>query len=141
MDKSVDGNIEKLAIREESKLFYSIGNRAAALPTVRRYSSNSRILNHKGLSDEKLVKSFVEAHDEEAFTEIVNRYEDKIYRIALRITHNPSDAEDVLQDVFVTLIEKLDTFHEESKFSTWLYRVAANSSFVHLRTEKRRRMK
>ncbi len=123
---------------EESKLFYSIGNKAAALPNVRRYSSNSSILNHKELSDEKLVKSFVGAHDEEAFTEIINRYEDKIYRIALRITHNPSDAEDVLQEVFITLIEKLHTFHEESKFSTWLYRVAANASLMHLRTEKKK---
>jgi RNA polymerase sigma-70 factor, ECF subfamily len=78
----------------------------------------------------------VESQDEEAFNEVVNRYGDKIYRIALGITHNPSDAEDVLQEVFITLIEKLDTFRGESKFSTWLYRVAANASFIRLRIEK-----
>ena len=90
---------------------------------------------YKGLSDEALVRSFVETQDREAFNELVNRYADKIYRLALRITHNPSDAEDVLQEVFITLVEKLDRFHGESKFSTWLYRVAANASFIHLRAE------
>jgi RNA polymerase sigma-70 factor, ECF subfamily len=88
-------------------------------------------------SDEELVRVFVEDHDEQAFNEIVNRYGDKIYRTALRITHNTSDAEDVLQKVFITLIEKLDTFHRESKFSTWLYRVAANASYIYLRDEKK----
>src|ERR1700752_1430564 len=93
---------EKAGMREESQLFYSIENKAAAIPSVRRYSSNG-ILNHKESSDEELVRRFVENHNEEAFGEIVNRYGDKVYRTALRITHNPSDAEDVLQDVFITL--------------------------------------
>src|SRR5713101_5049342 len=74
---------------------------------------------------------------EEAFKEIVNRYGDKIYRLALRITRNPSDAEDVLQEVFMKLINNLHTIRSESKFSTWLYRVAANASFMHLRDEKK----
>ena len=99
--------------------------------------NNNGILNHRKLTDEELIRVFVEDQDEKAFNEIVDRYGDKIYRTALRITHNPSDAEDVLQDVFITLIEKIDTFHEESKFSTWLYTVAANASFMHLRTEKK----
>src|ERR1700741_1895032 len=99
--------------------------------------NNNGILNHRKLTDEELIRVFVEDQDEEAFNEIVDRYGDKIYRTALRITHNPSDAEDVLQEVFITLIEKLDSFHEESKFSTWLYRVAANASLMHLRTEKK----
>src|ERR1700739_3555613 len=100
--------------------------------------NNNGILNHKRLTDEELVRVFVEDQDEKAFNEIVDRYGDKIYRTALRITHNPSDAEDVLQQVFITLMEKLDTFNEESKFSTWLYGVAANASFLHLRTDKKR---
>ena len=139
MHKSVADNIEKLAMGEESRFFYSSENKADGIPTVRGYSNNNGILNRKELSDEKLVRSFVETHNEGAFSELVNRYGDKIYRTALRITHNPSDAEDVLQEVFITLIEKLDTFHEESKFSTWLYRVAANASFMHLRTEKKKK--
>jgi RNA polymerase sigma-70 factor (ECF subfamily) len=94
-------------------------------------------LNNKKLSDEELVRAFVGDKEEKAFNEIVNRYGDKIYRIALGITRNPSYAEDVLQEVFVTLLQKLDSFHEESKFSTWLYRVAANASYMRLRSEKK----
>ncbi|MER3446679.1 MAG: RNA polymerase subunit sigma [Candidatus Dadabacteria bacterium] len=134
-DNSTD---EKMRLGKESRPLCSIGNQAAIPNSLhRRYSNNIGILNHKGLSDEVLAMSFLEDRNEEAFNEIVNRYGDKVYRTALRITHNPSDAEDVLQEVFITLIEKLDTFHEESKFSTWLYRVAANASFMHLRTEKK----
>src|SRR5574341_1417119 len=96
------------------------------------------IPNYSDLSDEKLVRLFVEKKDEEAFNEIVNRYADKTFRLALRITHNSHDAEEVLQEVFLSM-EKLDTFREESKFSTWLYRVAANASYMHLRTERKYR--
>jgi RNA polymerase sigma-70 factor, ECF subfamily len=130
--------VDKAVIGEESRL-YAVGNKRAAIPdsSSGRYSNSNGILNHKELSDEELVRVFVETQDEEAFSEIVNRYGDKIYRTALRITHSPSDAEDVLQEVFITLIEKLDSFHEESKFSTWLHRVAANASFMHLRDEKK----
>jgi len=128
---------EKAGLGKESKLFRSIAGKGAAIPESlsRRHSDSKGILNHRELSDEELVRSFVEAQDEEAFDELVNRYADKIYRLALRITHNPSDAEDVVQEVFITLVGKLNTFHEESKFSTWLHRVASNASFIHLRSE------
>lgn len=131
--------VEELTMKKESQQFYSIENKAIGIPdsSVRRHSNNKRILHPKESSDNVLVRSFVETRDEEAFNEIVNRYGDKIYRLALRITHSHSDAEDVLQEVFITLIERLDTFHEWSKFSTWLYRVTANTSFMHLRTKKK----
>ncbi len=126
-------------IGKESQLFCSVESKAVAIidSSTRKYSNHDGILNHKELSDEVLVRIFLEDRSEEAFNEIINRYGDKIYRTALRITHNPSDAEDILQDVFITLIDKLETFHGRSKFSTWLYRVAANASFMHLRTEKK----
>lgn len=87
--------------------------------------------------DELLVKFFVDSQNEEAFTELVNRYSDKVYRLAYRITGNPDDAEEVLQEVFIILIEKLNTFRQESRFSTWLYRVAANASYMFLRGGKK----
>ena len=87
--------------------------------------------------DELLVKFFVDSQNEEAFTELVNRYSDKVYRLAYRITGNPDDAEEVLQEVFIILVEKLDTFRQESRFSTWLYRVAANASYMYLRGGKK----
>jgi RNA polymerase sigma-70 factor (ECF subfamily) len=131
---------EKARIVEESQPIYPVGNKTAAMPdsSVRRYPYSNLILNNKEWSDEELVRSFVETKNREAFNEIVDRYADKIYRLALRIIHNQSDAEEILQEVFVILLEKLDTFHEQSRFSTWLYRVAANASFMHLRAEKKK---
>jgi RNA polymerase sigma factor, sigma-70 family len=135
----INMTVEELATPEGSKLSYSVVNKATAVPdsSVRRYSNDIAILNHKELSDEELVRSFVETQDEEAFNEIVNRYADKIFSLALRITRNPNDADDVLQEVFLTM-EKLNTFRGESKFSTWLYRVAANASYLHLKAKKKR---
>jgi len=89
--------------------------------------------------DELLVKFFVDSQHEEAFTELVNRYSDKVYRLTYRITGNPDDAEEVLQKVFIILIEKLHTFRQESRFSTWLYRVAANASYMYLRGGKKKK--
>lgn len=89
------------------------------------------------IPDEHLVALFVRNRDEDAFGELVNRYADRIYRIALRITRDPGEAEDVLQDVFVILTAKAGTFRMESRFSTWLYRVALNSSYMRIRTKKK----
>ncbi len=88
------------------------------------------------LKDEELVSLYVDDKDENAFNEIVNRYTDKVYSLAYRIANNPSDAEEILQEVFIILVEKLDTFRAESKFSTWLYRVSANAAYMFLRRNK-----
>lgn len=64
---------------------------------------------------------------------------DRIYRCALRITRNQSDAEEVVQEVFLTLVKKLDTFRGESKFSSWLYRITINASYMHIRAEEKTR--
>jgi RNA polymerase sigma-70 factor (ECF subfamily) len=136
----IDVAAEKLATQEESQLSCLIRIRGKVDATshfsLRRGSYKIGIIDHKTLSDEELVRSFVELQDEQALSEIVDRYGDKIYGLALRIIRNPNDVEDVLQEVFVTLIEKLNTFGGEAKFSTWLYGAAANTSFIHLRAEK-----
>lgn len=137
MANATDGKAR--IISKDSHLFCSIGNKAAVIPDSlpRRCSNNNGALNHKELADEVLVMSFLEGQNEEAFNELVSRYADKIYRLALRITRSHSDAEEILQEVFIILIEKLDTFHGESKFSTWLYRAVANASFAHLRSARK----
>lgn len=102
---------------------------------VKQLNTNEELSDSKSLTDEVLAKRYVQSQDEEIFSEIVNRYSDKIYRLALRIINNTSDADDILQKVFITLIEKLDSFQGESKFSTWLYRIVSNACFMHLRSE------
>lgn len=89
------------------------------------------------IADEKLIELFTITNDEKAFEEIVNRYGDKIYGLAFRITRDHHRAEEVLQEVFLTLVKKVDTFRGESKFSSWLYRVTMNASYMYLRADKK----
>lgn len=72
----------------------------------------------------------------EAFTQLVNRYEGNIFRLARHITQNPEDAEDVLQETFLKAYEHLDEFQGNSKFYTWLVRIAVNQSLMKLRKRK-----
>lgn len=87
--------------------------------------------------DEKLVKLYMQNEDEWAFNEIVNRYSCKIYRLALKYTENERNADDIMQEVFLTLVEKLGKFRNESKFSTWLYSLTKNTSLMYLRKNKK----
>ncbi len=72
----------------------------------------------------------------EAFSELVVRYESNIFRLARHITQNPEDAEDVLQETFLKAYEHLDEFQGNSKFYTWLVRIAVNQSLMKLRKRK-----
>jgi RNA polymerase sigma-70 factor (ECF subfamily) len=76
------------------------------------------------------------AGDPEAFTDLVNRYERKIFRLAKHITQNDEDAEDVLQETFLKAYSNLDTFQGQSKFYTWLVRIAVNEALMKLRKRK-----
>lgn len=106
--------------------------------------NGERLLVNEGrdvedLRDEGLVALFVEDRNEDAFNELINRYSDKVYRLAYRLTGDPRDAEEVLQEVFIILSEKLPSFRREAKFSTWLYRVASNAAYMYLRSSARYR--
>jgi len=74
--------------------------------------------------------------DAAAFTELVNRYESKIYRLARHITQNEEDAEDVLQETFLKAFAGLRGFQGNSRFYTWLVRIAVNESLMKLRRRK-----
>ncbi len=74
--------------------------------------------------------------DTSAFSELVNRYERNIYRLARHITQNEDDAEDVLQETFLKAFANLDQFQGHSKFYTWLVRIAVNESLMKLRRRK-----
>jgi RNA polymerase sigma-70 factor, ECF subfamily len=64
--------------------------------------------------------------DERAFRELIETHRDRVYNITYRMLGNRSEAEDIAQEVFITVFKTIDTFREESKFSTWLYRVTVN---------------
>jgi RNA polymerase sigma-70 factor, ECF subfamily len=71
-----------------------------------------------------------------AYEAIVSRYQDAIYSLALRMVHDPDDAEDVSQTVFVKAFERLGTYDPNYRFFSWLYRIAMNESLNFLRQRK-----
>ncbi len=89
------------------------------------------------LTDEELVEQFVKTGDHEAYYEIWQRHGGYVYNLAYRITSDHHSAEEVSQEVMMQLIQKLDTFKGQSKFSSWLYRVTANASYSFLRQRKK----
>jgi RNA polymerase sigma-70 factor (ECF subfamily) len=74
--------------------------------------------------------------DTAAFGELVKRYERRIYRMARQITQNDEDAEDILQETFLKAFEHLGGFQGQSKFYTWITRIAVNESLMKLRKRK-----
>jgi RNA polymerase sigma-70 factor (ECF subfamily) len=74
--------------------------------------------------------------DTAAFGELVRRYEGKIFRLAQHVTQNREDAEDVLQETFMKAYEHLDQFQGNSKFYTWIVRIAVNQALMKLRRRK-----
>ena len=86
--------------------------------------------------DEPLLVSAAKAGDTGAFEELVNRYERKIFRLAMNITQNREDAEDVMQDAFLKSYQNLDRFQGDSRFYTWLVRIAVNEALMKLRKRR-----
>jgi RNA polymerase sigma-70 factor (ECF subfamily) len=86
-------------------------------------------------SDEGLVVA-TKLGDPQAFEELVLRYRQKVVAVALRITNNREDAEDVTQESFTKAFLHLNTFQEKSQFSTWLTRIAMNEAFMLLRRRR-----
>ena len=86
--------------------------------------------------DEGQLVSDAKAGNYSAFEELVNRYEKKIYRLGMNITGNREDAEDVLQDAFLKAFEHLPEFREDSRFYTWITRIAVNEALMKLRKRR-----
>ena len=82
----------------------------------------------------------VRGGDDSAYETLVRKYERQIFRIAQHITQNREDAEDVMQDAFLKAYEKLDQFQGNSKFYTWLVRIAVNESLMRLRKRRTGKM-
>src|SRR5262249_5109101 len=86
--------------------------------------------------DEPELVASARAGDSAAFEELVARYEDKIFRLTINITGNREDAEDAMQDAFLKAFAHLDNFHGDSRFYTWLVRIAANEALMRLRKRR-----
>lgn len=74
--------------------------------------------------------------EQEALTTIVNKYSDRLYTLLVRLLRDREEAEDALQETFITMIEKISTFRSKSQFYTWLYRIATNTALMKIRSRK-----
>ncbi len=86
-------------------------------------------------SEHALVQA-AQRGDKRAFAQLVERYEPRVYNLARKLLRDPQDAEDVLQETFLSVYRHLDDFHGDASFSTWLYRIATNASLMKLRGRK-----
>lgn len=84
------------------------------------------------LDEHELIKQ-LRAQNEATLGAFMAQYETRVFGLALWLTGNRQDAEEVLQDVFLTVFQKIDSFRGDSKLSSWLYRIATNAALMKLR--------
>ena len=87
-------------------------------------------------NDLQLVKE-MQAGKVDAFEKMVRCYQKRIYSLAFNLTHDQADAEDITQEVFSRVCNKINSFLGKAAFSSWVYRIALNVSFVKLRSRKK----
>jgi RNA polymerase sigma-70 factor (ECF subfamily) len=88
------------------------------------------------LENESVLVAEAREGEHGAFTQLIRQYDQHIYRLALNITGNSADAEDVLQDACLKAYEKLGQFQGDSRFYTWLVRIAVNEALMKLRKRR-----
>ncbi len=91
--------------------------------------------------DAILIRDLLERNSNTAFSRLLNKYQGTVYSFCYRYTGNRQDAEDVAQDVFIKVFNKIESFRGESKFSTWLYSIMVNTCRNYTRWTRRTRMK
>lgn len=88
------------------------------------------------VSEELALVNAAKAGDVSAFEQLVKKYDRNVFRIAQHITHSREDAEDVVQEAFLKAYTNLEQFQGNSKFYTWLVRIAVNEALMKLRRRK-----
>jgi RNA polymerase sigma factor (sigma-70 family) len=97
-----------------------------------------RLINYcMAKTEDQLYINLVLKGDTAAFAALVDRYKDLVFTLTLRMLKNREEAEELSQDTFIKIYRSLDKFKGESKFSTWLYKVAYNTCLDRLRKNKR----
>ena len=88
------------------------------------------------LDEEQIVKN-LQAGKTDCFAQLANLYQKKIYALSFNLTRNAMDSEDVTQEVLLTLFKKIHTFQGRSAFSSWVYRITLNATYMKLRSQKK----
>lgn len=87
-------------------------------------------------SDEQLVENILKGNKQQ-FRELILRYQSRVFAVAIKVTNNQKDAEDISQEVFLQLYRSLGTFNGNSSFSTWIYRITMNKAIDYKRKQER----
>ncbi|MBD3402755.1 sigma-70 family RNA polymerase sigma factor [candidate division GN15 bacterium] len=107
---------------------------------IYRGFSESDLLYWDQMSEAEIVKR-AQAGDFEAFTELVNAHKDKLYAFVRKLTGDPDDTNDIVQDTFLKAIDKIDQFRGEASFGTWLTSIALNQARALFAKRKQGEMK
>jgi RNA polymerase sigma-70 factor, ECF subfamily len=140
--------------RSANRFIHGFGQSAPAKIAICQYNSFSELIRITGkicierrmstiqpnieqpISEEMQLVRRAKQGDDTAFEELVRRYDRNVFRIAQHITQNREDAEDVVQEAFLKAYGNLAKFQEQSKFYTWLVRIAVNEALMKLRRRK-----
>jgi RNA polymerase sigma factor (sigma-70 family) len=88
------------------------------------------------MEEEQLWIQQVLAGDKQAYSHIINKYKNRLYATILRMTKNPQDAQDLVQDAFIKVYRNLDKYDASGSFSSWLYRVSINHCMDEFRKKR-----
>ncbi len=91
-----------------------------------------------GQTNEDALVAGLKSGAPEAYEDLIERYAEMAYRVAYRILQDEDEAEDAMQEAFLTVYRRIDSFRGDSKFSTWFYRVVTNAALDLLRSRQRR---
>src|SRR6202161_1205213 len=105
---------------------------SSKLNPIRPHTLPSQVVQ----DDEPVLVAAAKAGDMAAFETLVGRYERKIFRLTQNITQNREDAEDAMQEAFLKAFEHLQAFEGNSRFYTWLVRIAVNQALMKLRKRR-----
>ena len=89
------------------------------------------------LSDQQVVE-LARAGKEVAYRELLRRYERPVFSLIYRMVRDRAAAEDLAQETFIKVLNALDTYRPEYKFSSWIFKIANNAAIDHLRSGKAR---
>ena len=120
------------AAEERARLEHSTNEGEMNLRVARERAIDAAAEPRRPDRDRDLLQA-LRGREPMAAEHLVTGYGERAYRLACRITGNGSDAEEVVQDAFWTVVRKIDTFRGESAFGSWLYRIVANAAYQRLR--------
>lgn len=91
------------------------------------------------MTEQELLQKLIN-RDNNAFRLLVEQYQQNVFSTCMGFLHHKEDAEDIAQDVFIEVYQSIDKFRQESKLSTWLYRISVNKSLNHIKKNKKSKL-